>query len=223
MCGRFTLLHHPQQIAERFSVDKVAVEFPPRYNIAPTQPVAVIFQHGERYLEAFRWGLIPFWSKDAKIGSRMINARAETVADKPAYRAPFKHRRCLIPSSGFYEWKKEGKEKTPTYIRLADERPFAMAGLWEEWTSPEDEIIHTCTIITTQANDFMSTIHHRMPVIFTPEQEEAWLDSTLENPAEITPLLQPYAGEMAAHPVSKQVNIAAYDGPDCIEPAVISP
>ena len=223
MCGRFTLHHRPEQIAEQFSVDKVAVEFPPRYNIAPTQPVAVIFQHVERYLEAFRWGLIPFWSKDAKIGSRMINARAETVADKPAYRAPFKHRRCLIPSSGFYEWKKEGKEKTPTYIRLADERPFAMAGLWEEWTSPEDEIIHTCTIITTQANDFMSTIHHRMPVIFTPEQEEAWLDSTLENPAEITPLLQPYAGEMAAHPVSKQVNVAAYDGPDCIEPAVISP
>lgn len=223
MCGRFTLHHSKEQLEERFQVEQTAVAFEPRYNIAPTQPVAVVLQHQKRTLEAFKWGLVPFWAKDAKIGSRMINARAETIAEKPAYRAALKQRRCLIPASGFYEWKKEGKEKRPTYIHFDDGRPLSMAGLWEEWTSPDDEVLHTCTIVTTEANDFMASIHHRMPVLFTAEQEEVWLDSSLDDPGKLAALLRPYSGsDMAAHPVSKQVNIPAYDAPDCIAPLEVN-
>ena len=222
MCGRFTLYHSKEQLEARFQAE-TAVAFAPRYNIAPTQPVAVVLQHQKRTLEAFKWGLVPFWAKDAKIGSRMINARAETIAEKPAYRAALKRRRCLIPASGYYEWKKEGKEKRPTYIHFDDGHLFSMAGLWEEWTSPDDELLHTCTIITTSANDFMAPIHHHMPVIFSPELEEAWLDSSMEDPEKLTALLQPYSGGgMVAHPVSRQVNAAAYDAPDCIAPLEVS-
>lgn len=223
MCGRFALYHSAAQLSERFSIERIVVDLPPRYNVAPTQPVAVVVQPSQRHLEAFKWGLVPFWAKDPKIGNRMINARAETLAEKPAYRAALKRRRCLIPASGFFEWKKAEKEKIPHYIHLADDRPFAMAGLWEEWTSPADELLHTCTIITTQANDFMTPIHHRMPVILSSAAQETWLDPSLEDPSELVSLLQPYPDDdLTAHPVSKQVNKPVYDAPDCIEPASIS-
>ena len=219
MCGRFALHHSAAQLAERFSIERIVVDLPPRYNVAPTQPVAVVVQPSQRHLEAFKWGLVPFWAKDPKIGNRMINARAETLAEKPAYRAALKRRRCLIPASGFFEWKKAEKEKIPHYIHMADDYPFAMAGLWEEWTSPADEILHTCTIITTQANAFMTPIHHRMPVILDPESQSAWLDPSQEDPAVLTSLLQPYPDDhLTAYPVSKQVNKPINDTPDCIEP-----
>jgi putative SOS response-associated peptidase YedK len=218
MCGRFTLHHSTETLVEHFGVDQTAVAFKPRYNIAPTQPVAVIVQQQQKNMEAFRWGLVPFWAKDIKIGSRMINARAETLAQKPAFRAAFKRRRCLIPTSGFYEWQRQGKEKTPIYIRLAGEQPFAFAGLWEEWHGPNAEVLHSCSIITTQANDFMAPIHQRMPVIFKPGQESVWLDPAIEDPQILDHILRPYEGTMEAHPVSTQVNIPTFDDPVCIQP-----
>ena len=219
MCGRFTLHHPTEEIAQRFNLDQIAVSFPPRYNIAPTQPIAVVLQHSARTLEAFQWGLVPFWAKDPKIGNRMINARAETVAEKPAFRAAFKQRRCLIPASGYYEWRKENNERLPTYIYRADKTPFAFAGLWEEWHAPEGEILHTCTIITTEASDQVSAIHHRMPVIFDPEQEETWLDPGLNGGDSLAELLHnTSAAELSSHPVSKQVNPPTFDAPACIEP-----
>jgi putative SOS response-associated peptidase YedK len=218
MCGRFTLHHTTQETIERFSVDQSTIDLEPRYNIAPSQPVAVVLQRQQRTLEAFKWGLVPFWAKDPKIGNRMINARSETLAEKPAYKTPLKRRRCLIPTSGFYEWKKQADERIPTYIYLRDTRLFALAGLWEEWSAPDGETLYSCTIITTQANQFMSQIHHRMPIIFNPVQEEIWLDPAVQDPAELLPLLQPYAEEkMAAHPVSRQMNVPTFDEPACIE------
>lgn len=218
MCGRFTLHHSTEAIVEHFGVEQTAVAFKPRYNIAPTQPVSVIVQHGHKNIEAFRWGLVPFWAKDMKIGNRMINARSETLAEKPAFRAAFKRRRCLIPTSGFYEWQRQGKEKIPTYIRVAGEQPFAFAGLWEEWHGPNAEVLHSCTIVTTQANDFMAPIHQRMPVILTASQQSLWLDPSIEDPQTLNDLLHPYQGPMEAHPVSTQVNLPGFDDPACILP-----
>ena len=219
MCGRFTLHHTTQETVERFEVEQATIEFEPRYNIAPSQPVAVVLQQEERSLEAFKWGLVPFWAKDPKIGNRMINARSETLAEKPAYKTALKRRRCLIPASGFYEWKKEGEARVPTYIHLNDSRIFSLAGLWEEWQAPDGETLHSCTIITTQANDFMAPIHHRMPVIFEPEQERAWLDPALQDPDELIDLLQSCPDqELATHPVSRQVNVPTFDDPACIQP-----
>ncbi len=218
MCGRFALHHTTRETIERFAVEQTTVQLEPRYNIAPSQPVAAIVQHQQRKLEAFQWGLVPFWAKDPKIGHRMINARSETLAEKPAYKPPLKKRRCLIPASGFYEWKRQNDERSPTYICLKDARLFALAGLWEEWRSPAGTTLRSCTIITTPANAFMAGIHQRMPVIFNPEQEEIWLDPALQDPDHLLPLLQAYPAEdMAAHPVSKQVNVPTFDEPACIE------
>ena len=219
MCGRFTLHHTTRETLERFSVDQSIVDLEPRYNIAPSQAVAVVLQRQQRTLEAFKWGLIPFWARDPKIGNRMINARSETVAQKTAYKTPLKYRRCLIPSSGFYEWNKQGDVRVPIYIYLKDARPLALAGLWEEWHAPSGETLQSCTIITTRANHFMSSIHHRMPVVFTPKQEEIWLDPSVQNPNQLLLLLQPYPDrDMTAHPVSRQMNVPAFDEPSCIEP-----
>jgi putative SOS response-associated peptidase YedK len=221
MCGRFALYHDGAAITQHLAVQQIAVEFKPRYNIAPTQAVAAILQHPEQsepVLDALQWGLVPFWAKDAKIGNRMINARAETVAEKPAYRAAFKRRRCLIAASGYYEWKKQGNGKTPYYFSMRGSRPFAMAGLWEEWHSPDGELLHTCTLVTTQANATVSAIHHRMPVILTLPQQRVWLDTDPENRTELENLLHSYEGDdLSAHPVSTQVNVATWDTPSCIE------
>ena len=219
MCGRFTLHHPADEVVERFAVDQAGMDLAPRYNIAPSQPVAVVLQRDTRVLEAFKWGLVPSWAKDPKIGNRMINARGETLGEKPAYRNALKRRRCLIPASGFYEWKKAGDQRLPTYIHRRDTRLLALAGLWEEWHPPEGDPLHSCTIITTSANEFMAGIHHRMPVIFHPEQEAAWLDPELQEVDDLVALLQPDPDpDLEAHPVSRQVNRPGFDDPACIQP-----
>jgi putative SOS response-associated peptidase YedK len=222
MCGRFTLHHSTEEVVDLFGVEEVGVSFKPRYNIAPTQPVAVVVPQAVRSLEGFNWGLVPFWAKDPKIGSRMINARAETLAEKPSFRGAFKYHRCIIPCSGYYEWKKggpKGKDKVPTYLYMEDRALFGMAGLWEEWNGPNGEVLHSCTIVTVEANDFAAKVHHRMPLILKGEDEKAWLDPSLQDARLLHPLLRPYRGKMGAHPVSKQVNVPVFDEPECIAEA----
>jgi putative SOS response-associated peptidase YedK len=219
MCGRYALHHPTAELSGYFGVERLAIELTPRYNIAPSQVVAVVRQRGARSLDACKWGLVPAWAKDPKIGNRMINARAETVAEKPAYKSALKRRRCLIPASGFYEWRHEGETRVPTYIHRQDESPLALAGLWETWQSPEGEDLHSCTILTTGANEFMAAIHTRMPVILPPSAWEEWLDPKAQELAPLLPLLQPLAGdELASHEVGRQVNAAAFDDPSCIQP-----
>jgi putative SOS response-associated peptidase YedK len=219
MCGRFVLHHETDTLCETLAVEQATIDVQPRYNIAPTQPVAVVRQRGQdRALDALKWGLVPFWAKDPKIGNRMINARAESIAEKPSFKAALRRRRCLIPASGYYEWQKTDDGKIPHYLYMEDGRPFAMAGLWEEWTSPEEEILQTCTIITTEANAFAARIHHRMPVILASAEQATWLDSTCDDPADLLPLLTPHsADDMSAHPVSTRVNAASFEDPSCIE------
>ncbi len=220
MCGRFTLAIDPDVLQEAFGLTApLPAELAPRYNIAPSQPVAVVANGQQRKLELFSWGLIPSWAKDPKIGNRLINARAETLAEKPSFRAALKKRRCLILADGFYEWKREGKAKTPTYIQLKDGRPFAFAGLWEVWHSPDDSLVKSCTIITTAPNALLGKIHDRMPVILPPTAYALWL-SPEELPAEKTlPLLKPFAAtQMKAVPVSPRVNNPAFDAPECVRP-----
>lgn len=220
MCGRYTLTANTQKLAEAFSGVEVPAELPPRYNIAPSQAIAVVANNGQHKVEFFQWGLIPSWAKDAKIGSQMINARAETVGEKPSFKNAYKRRRCLILADGFYEWKKEGdKTKTPMYIRLASGEPFAFAGLWEMWQKTEDTIL-SCTIITTEPNELMAQIHNRMPVILPPTAYEQWLDPAERTPDQLNGLLQPFpAGLMTAYPVSKLVNSPSNDSRELIEPA----
>ncbi len=214
------------ELQARFDFEARDLVFHPRYNVAPTQEVVAVLSDGDspghNRAEMMRWGLIPFWAKDSKIGARMINARAETVAEKPAFRNALKKRRCLILANGFYEWKKEEKGKTPMYIVSRDKAPFAMAGLYETWKSPEDEIVRSCTIITTSANSLMEQIHNRMPVILPREAEAVWLDQSTEDDASLTALLAPYhAEEMEAYIVSTLVNSAKNDFPECLMPADI--
>lgn len=219
MCGRFVLTANPDIIQTTFDLTSIPSEMIPRYNIAPTQPVAVIANDDPKTLTFHRWGLIPSWAKDIKIGNQMINARSESVAEKPSFRSAFKRRRCLIPSDGFYEWRKEGKDKTPMFIHLKDRPVFAMAGLWEIWHSPDGGEIRSCTIITTEANSFMQTMHDRMPVILHKEDYDLWLSPDEEPPAVLQALLKPYDPDvMTAYPVSKMVNRPNNDVPECIEP-----
>jgi putative SOS response-associated peptidase YedK len=220
MCGRFTLATNTQKLAEAFSEFEVPADLPPRYNVAPTQPVAVVANNGQHKVEFFQWGLIPSWAKDPKIGSQMINARAETLAEKASFKNAYKRRRCLVLADGFYEWRKEeDNSKTPTYIRLASGDPFAFAGLWELWQTAEDTVL-SCTIITTQPNELMAQIHNRMPVILLPETYEQWLDPAERMPDQLNDLLKPYPADlMTAYPVSKMVNSPRNDSPALIEPA----
>ncbi|VAW31540.1 FIG00871087: hypothetical protein [hydrothermal vent metagenome] len=226
MCGRFALMMPTEQLAMAFNVNQTAVAaLPPsvpRYNIAPTQPIVAIRldENGQRALTFFHWGLIPSWAKDMKFGSRMINARSETVAEKPSFRAAFKRRRCLIPADGFYEWQKLPSGKQPTFIRPAEgeERPFAFAGLWEVWRDAEGSVLQSCTILTTKPNELMAPIHNRMPVIVEPEDFDLWLHPE-PNPEQGLHLLRPYpADKMIAYPVSTLVNSPRNDLPDCIQP-----
>ncbi len=219
MCGRFTLTATPEALAALFDLPD-APALPPRYNIAPTQPVAVVRtapHDGRRELALVRWGLIPSWAKDPSIGSRLINARAETVAEKPSFRSAFKRRRCLVPASGFYEWRAEGGRKQPYYIYAADGAPLAIAGLWEHWEGPEGDVVESCTLLTTEANDLVRPIHDRMPVFLPPAAFADWLDPDIDQPGPLLALLAPYpAAAMAAHAVSPLVNAVRNDGPACV-------
>jgi len=219
MCGRFTLTTNLGAIAQRFGMARFLEEIGPRYNIAPTQTVIVVNDDGTRHLTQMRWGFIPSWAKDPAIGNRMINARAETVATRPAFRVALRKRRCLIPADGFYEWQPAGRRKQPVYITLKSREPFSFAGLSETWTSPEGEEVRSCTIITCEANDLMKPIHDRMPVILSKEAESVWLDPTIQDPALLLPLLVPYpAEEMEVYPVSTWVNNPEHDGAECLLP-----
>ena len=206
MCGRYTLITNIDRIAEAFGVAPT-LEAQPRYNIAPTQEIVTIVNNGNPHLSLLRWGLIPAWAKDGSIGSRMINARAETLAEKPSFRNLLRSRRCLVVADGFYEWQGEGKNKTPMYITLQDGQPFAFAGLWDRWKDTDGQEIHSCTIITTEPNELMASIHNRMPAILRPKAYEDWLNPQLRDDNVLTHLLKPYPSElMAARAVSKLVN-----------------
>lgn len=219
MCGRYTLKTPADVLAERFEIEESPSSLIPSYNIAPTQEVAAVVEEDDkRKLEMCHWGLIPSWAKDPAIGNKMINARAETVHEKPSFRSAFKKRRCLILADGFYEWQKTDSGKQPFYIHMKDGSPFAFAGLWETWKNGEE--IRSCAIITTEANDLMDEIHHRMPVILPPENYDLWLDPDFDEREPLTSLLRPYPdGAMEAYPVSRKVNRPANDEPGCIEPA----
>lgn len=217
MCGRFAFYSPSEAAAALFGVTaSVAVQ--PRYNIAPTQFVAAVRndEDRERELVMLRWGLVPFWAKDPSIGNRMINARAETVAEKPSYRAAYRHRRCIVLADGFYEWRREGDVKSPYFISLASGAPFALAGLWENWTDKEtDESLQTTTLITTSANDFMMPLHQRMPVILEASAATEWLAGStelLDDVAAITPPLR-------AWPVDRRVNNARNEGEELVRAA----
>jgi putative SOS response-associated peptidase YedK len=217
MCGRFAFYSPSEAAVALFGVS-TSITVEPRYNIAPTQYIAAIRddEDKQRELVMLRWGLVPSWAKDASIGNRMINARAETVAEKPAYRAAYRHRRCVVLADGFYEWRREGDAKTPYFISLASGEPFALAGLWENWKDKESgDSLQTTTLITTAANDFMTPLHHRMPVILESNSAGEWLagsNDLLDDVAAITPPLQ-------AWPVDRRVNNARNESEDLVNAA----
>jgi putative SOS response-associated peptidase YedK len=219
MCGRFVRKDKIAAIAKRFAVEEVDCELAPSHNVAPTQQVAVVVQDPERRLVAMRWGLIPWWAEDLKIGNRHINARAESLATKPAFKDSFIRRRCLVVANGFFEWKKIGKSRTPLYIHLKSDELFAFAGLYDRWKTPDGERITSCTIITTDPNELVLPIHDRMPVILARKMEDAWLEPETVEEQKLLAMLKPYnADEMAAYEVSDLVNSPANDSPQCIEP-----
>ncbi len=221
MCGRFTQHHEEDELVGRFDISAVWFHPVPRYNMAPTQFIpAIIAQPDGRALTAFRWGLVPYWAKDQKLAARMINARAETVADKAACRTPLQRQRCLIPADGWYEWQPTERGKQPYYFCRRDGGLFAFAGLWDEWrdpASPLSEPLRTCTIITRAANATAAPIHDRMPVILSPEHEASWLAPQKVNALELVSLLSPYpADEIETRPVSRLVNSPTTDSPELI-------
>ena len=217
MCGRYTLIADLGDLAQRFEFDGSDFSYDPGYNIAPTESVLTVRNVEGREAAFMRWGLVPFWAKDPKIGSRMINARAETVAEKPAFRNALKKRRCLVLADGYYEWQKTPVGKRPYRIIMKSGEPFAMAGLWETWKDHQGKVVPSCTIITTAANDFLAPIHDRMPVILPREMEELWLDPVTDDAAVLTGILTPYSDDgMDAYEVSTLVNYARNDGPEVI-------
>ena len=219
MCGRFVLSLSTVDIIKKFAVDKVLGESIPSYNIAPTQMVSGIVNDGSNCLVQFQWGLIPSWAKDPSIGSKMINARAETLSGKPSFKKAFKQQRCLIISDGFYEWRKDGKAKTPYFIRLKAHELFGFAGLFDIWTSSKGEKTKSCTIITTESNELLKPVHSRMPVIIPKDDEPLWLNPAMQNEKQIFPVLKQYPSEkMECYEVSKTVNSPANNSPDCIKP-----
>ncbi|HEY8527045.1 MAG TPA: SOS response-associated peptidase [Acidimicrobiales bacterium] len=224
MCGRFVAASSPDEIAQYFDAEAPEALLEPSYNVAPTNDVyAVLSDGGVRRMDAFHWGLVPIWAKDPKVGSKMINARAETLATKNAYKPAFKKRRCIIPADGFYEWKKVPGQKTkqPHYIRRPDGEPLAFAGLWEVWRGPDrqGEPLRSCTIVTTSANETMRPLHDRMPVLLPASAWEEWLDPTNDDLETLGKLLVPAPPEIiVTHPVSTDVNRVSNKGPELIEP-----
>ncbi len=213
MCGRYTLIADIGDLAQRFEFDGSDFSYDSGYNIAPTDSVLTVRNVEGREAAFMRWGLIPFWAKDPKIGARMINARAETVAEKPAFRNALKKRRCLVLANGYYEWQRTPTGKRPFRIILKSGEPFAMAGLWETWKDPQGNVVPSCTIITTSANDYLAPIHNRMPVILPRDSEELWLDSRIDNPASLTYMFAPSPDDaLDAYQVSTMVNYARNNG-----------
>ena len=222
MCGRFVGFRSLEELKDIFPIDRAGCEVVASYNVAPSQEVLVIVKHGgENWLDRFHWGLVPFWAKDISIGSKMINARSESIAEKPSFRNAFKKRRCLIPADGFYEWKGEKGHKQPVFITLPDKKPFAFAGLWESWNNKdaEEAVYKSCTIITTRASESIRDIHHRMPVILKAEVYEHWLEPANQNITELEGILKDdICTEFVSYTVSKQVNSTRNNDPSCLEP-----
>jgi len=224
MCGRFTVAVPREDLFDEFGLTEAPFDIHPRYNVAPTQiaPVLLRGDEGAFRLAGFRWGLVPFWAAGPEVGQRMINARAETMAEKPAFSAAFRERRCLVPADGWYEWLKDGKSRTPMWIHLRSRRPFAFAGLWERW-GPRKDPLRTFTIVTTAAAPSIRQIHDRMPLVLDRAARDRWLDPAAD-PGELLQLARPYPGDdLEAWAVSKLVNSPANDVPDCIFPVATSP
>lgn len=219
MCGRYTLSTPGEAVAELLELE-TAPELVPRYNIAPTQESVVVRQAGERRaLDRLRWGLVPYWAETPGTGSRMINARSESAAEKPAFRASLRRRRCLIPADGFFEWRRLPGGRQPYLFRLLSGGPFAFAGLWDRWVPHSGEPIESFTILTTRPNELTAAVHDRMPVILSPRDHRLWLDPRMQSPHRLEPLLRPYpADEMTVYPVSPVVNRPANDLPECVAP-----
>ena len=221
MCGRFVQSNAIETILKRYRIisDQI-LNKGPRFNIAPTQPVPVILKEEDQTrCESMRWGLVPHWASADHTGPPLINARAETVAEKPSFKTPFRRHRCLIPASGFYEWKRNGTQKTPYYIQPANEQPICFAGLWDRWDKQDGSILHSFSIITTTANEIVKPIHDRMPVILNEPDEALWLNTQEHNPDHLKALLKPYpATLMKAHAVTPLINSVQHDSPDCLAP-----
>ena len=219
MCGRYTLSSPTDLLADLFELERLE-ELAPRFNIAPTQESAVIRLREDsqnRELAMLRWGLVPVWAKDPTIGNRMINARSETVAEKPSFRTSFKRRRCIVVADGFYEWGKIDGRKQPFHFRLADDGPFAMAGLWDRWEKGDEGPLGTFAILTGEPNQVVAPVHHRMPVILQPGTYQEWLDPNVEDLAALQPLMEPFPTELlVGYPVSTYVNSPSNDSPECI-------
>jgi putative SOS response-associated peptidase YedK len=232
MCGRFSLIANPDELAEHFEIDfepdlEFATAWESRFNIAPSQPVTTVYvpeDSGQRAIVNRRWGLVPSWANDPKIGNRQINARSETLAEKPAFRQALKQRRCLVAADGFYEWSGPARSKQPYHIALEGREIFGFAGLWERWRDPEGLEIESCTVITAAANSVLGELHSRMPVILEPEKYDAWLDPSRQDAAELLALLRSHRCDaLRYHPVSYRVNNVAYDDSACLEPVAAQP
>lgn len=219
MCGRFVANIPADVLMGTFALIE-APQLEPRFNVAPTQRVPVIRNNGDHnYLDLLKWGFVPGWSKDLSFGSHLINARSETVAEKPTFRHAIKYRRCIIPTSGFFEWEHSAGKKQPYYIQLADQAPMCLAGLWESWKAPDDSVIETFAILTTTANDLVAPLHDRMPVILHPDTFNLWLSINMHDSEQLKPLYQPFpAAAMTAHKVPDLVNNPRFDSPACIAP-----
>ncbi len=220
MCGRFTFTQEPAAWQAEFAFGVFPADWQPRYNVSPSQAVAVVADAGRRQVEWMRWGLVPSWAKDVEIGNRLINARAETLAEKPSFRQSFRQRRCVILADGFYEWQKPAGKgvSQPYYFRRVGGRPFVFAGLWDAWRMPDGQELRSCTIVTCAANTLVAAVHERMPVILDGDSYLAWLASTTQ-PPDLQSLLQPYpAGQMDTYPVARLVNAPGQDHADCISP-----
>jgi putative SOS response-associated peptidase YedK len=223
MCGRFAQRSDPKRLAKEFKVVEVP-QVEARYNVAPTQEILAVRELADgREMAFFKWGLVPSWAKDVSMGARLINARSETVGEKPSFREAFKQRRCIIPADGFYEWRREGGKKQPFFFRMRDERPFGFAGLWERWEGDAGQAINSCTILTTEANEVLRPVHDRMPVILHPDDYELWLDVDARKHDLAKELLRPYTADaMLGYPVNASINSPQNQGANLIERAAVN-
>jgi len=221
MCGRFAQFSSKSIIVEEFEIEEEGGDLNPVYNIAPGQEIAVVVNEKKNRLIQCKWGLIPSWAKNSSIGNKMINARSETIAEKPSFKDAFLKTHCLIVADGFYEWKRDGNLKIPVYIHLKDGKPFGLAGLFTSWISPDGDQIRTCIIITTGANELLKHVHHRMPVIIPKKDRDRWLDCTASNKTELLSMLIPYNSEkMETYNISSFVNSPLNNSPECIKPVI---